>query len=241
MLFLHGFTQTSSSWKPIAGSLATDGYECLVVDLPGHGVSSAIRADLRSGADLLAPFGPAAFVGYSMGGRFALQTAITHPQAVTGLAVLGASPGIDDERERAARRAHDAQLAEQVEDTELEDFLRGWTTQALFGELQLGEDDLRARLNNTTDGLASSLRLAGTGSQLSLWQRLGELGMPVLTMAGADDHKFTAIGRDMVERIHETNVDARFVPIDGAAHAAHLQRPELVRAALSDFLRSLPR
>ena len=101
LVFLHGFTQTS---RRIAGSLAVDGYECVVVDLPGHGGSSHVRADLRTGADLIATFGPAVLIGYSMGGRFALQTAFTHPASVTALVTIGATPGIDDELERAARR-----------------------------------------------------------------------------------------------------------------------------------------
>lgn len=235
LVFLHGFTQTSQSWRRIAGSLAVDGYECVVVDLPGHGGSSHVRADLRTGADLIATFGPAVLIGYSMGGRFALQTAFTHPASVTALVTIGATPGIDDELERAARRTSDEQLALRLGDIGVEQFVREWTEQAIFGGHRLTDDDRDARLTNTPDGLASSLRLAGTGSQLSLWHRLAELTMPVLAIAGANDAKFVAIGRQIAASVP----DGRFAEISGAAHAAHLQRPELVRAAVTGLLQSL--
>ncbi len=237
LVFLHGFTHTAQSWTHIAGSLATEGYEAVLVDLPGHGRSAPVRADLRSGADLLATFGPAIYIGYSLGGRFALQTAFTHPTQVRALAVIGATPGIDDEAERAARRAADEHLARHIEDVGVAAFLPQWTAQALFGGHRLTDDDRDARLTNTVDGLASSLRLAGTGSQLSTWQRLAELTMPVLAMSGEEDAKFAAVARQIAGGVRQ----GRYVAIHGAAHAAHLQRPELVRSALSDWLRSLPR
>ena len=113
--------------------------------------------------------------------------------------------------------------------------MREWTEQAIFGGHRLTDDDRDARLTNTPDGLASSLRLAGTGSQLSLWHRLAELTMPVLAIAGANDAKFVAIGRQIAASVP----DGRFAEISGAEHAAHLQRPELVRAAVTGLLQSL--
>jgi len=40
LVFAHGFTQTSNSWKPIAEHFVANGYESVVVDLPGHGAST---------------------------------------------------------------------------------------------------------------------------------------------------------------------------------------------------------
>jgi len=78
--FCHGFTQTSSSWRPLAAQVARLGYECVVVDLPGHGGSATVRADLRMTADLLtATVGTASYVGYSLGGRLCLTTALAYP------------------------------------------------------------------------------------------------------------------------------------------------------------------
>lgn len=44
LVFLHGFTQTSNSWKPIAEHFVRSGHQCFVIDLPGHAESKIGRA-----------------------------------------------------------------------------------------------------------------------------------------------------------------------------------------------------
>ena len=51
------------------------------------------------------------------------------------------------------------------------------------------------RLRNTPAGLARALRGLGTGALPSLWDRLGELPMPVTLVVGERDEKFRAIAR----------------------------------------------
>ena len=102
--------------------------------------------------------------------------------------------------------------------------------QPLFGGLQLTPEQLQDRLRNTVDGLASSLRLAGTGAQGTLWPRLLELNMPVLAIAGADDTKFAAIAKQIADAVPE----GRMRLVDGAAHAAHLQQPERVAELIAE-------
>ena len=65
-----------------------------------------------------------------MGGRIALYTALTVP--VERLVLVGASPGIADPAERAARRVADDALADRIEGMEIEDFAREWGSQPLF-------------------------------------------------------------------------------------------------------------
>ena len=148
-------------------------------------------------------------------------------QQVRGLALISASPGIADDRDRAARRAADDKLADHIERIGVEAFLDDWLAQPLFAGLRLDDAQRADRLRNSANGLATSLRLAGTGAQDSLWSRLGELGMPVLAMAGEHDEKYVEIGR----RIGASVPDGRFEEIAGAGHAAHLQDPDRVSAA----------
>ena len=234
VVFLHGFTQTSYSWRPIAGLIASRGFESVIVDLPGHGGSAYVRADLRTGSDLLAPLGPAVFVGYSLGGRFALHTALAYPSTVRGLVLIGVNPGIDDELERARRRAADDVLAAELEHDGVDVFLERWVRLPLFGGLDLDPTERESRLTNSPAGLSSSLRLAGTGTQLSLWPRLVELNMPVIAVAGEADHKFVAIARQIADLVP----DAEAVEVIRAAHAAHLQQPEVITQLVLDLVRS---
>jgi 2-succinyl-6-hydroxy-2,4-cyclohexadiene-1-carboxylate synthase len=174
----------------------------------------------------------ATYVGYSLGGRAMLHAALMYPNLVQRLVVLGANPGIDDDDERAKRREADDALGLRMEEIGLEAFLREWVALPLFGGLALSPTEWQDRLRNTVEGLASSLRMAGTGAQGSLWPRLRELNMPVLAVAGADDTKFAAIA----EQIGTMAPRARAALVPAAAHAAHLQQPDAVIAAILRFI-----
>lgn len=238
LVFVHGFTQTGNSWKPVAERIHRDlGHQVTVVDLPGHGDSGHVRADLRRTADLLASAaGPATYVGYSLGGRVCLHLALAYPDMVKRMALLGAHPGIDDDDERFARRRSDEALADEIGEVGVPVFLRDWSALPLFGGFVLPEAEFADRCRNTAEGLATSLRLSGTGTQTALWSRLRELAMPVLTMAGDQDAKFTAIARQMADMVKE----GRFRPIHGAAHAAHLQQPDECTAVLEQWMADAP-
>ena len=233
LVLLHGFTQTRQSWRRTVAAL--DGrYRAVVPDLPGHGQMSERRpaslaatlAYLRALVDE-----PHLLAGYSMGGRIALHAALARPERVRRLVLLGASPGLADPAAREERRRADDALADRIEAIGVEAFAEEW------GRLPLWEgqpDRVRAaanadRLRNTPAGLADALRGLGTGALEPLWDRLGELPMPVVLIAGERDAKFRAIAEQMAERIP----DARVEVVTGAGHAAHLERPDLVAAAIT--------
>jgi 2-succinyl-6-hydroxy-2,4-cyclohexadiene-1-carboxylate synthase len=94
-------------------------------------------------------------------------------------------------------------------------------------------DDRSDRLQNTAMGLATSLRLTGTGAQDNLWDRLGELSMPVLVLAGERDAKFTDIGHRMVALIGD---NATYATVPNAGHAAHLEQPSAFLAVVRKWL-----
>ena len=233
LVLVHGFTQTGRSWGPVAADLSQD-HEVVSVDAPGHGGSSDVTADLLAGAELLGRAGgPAIYIGYSMGGRLALHLALARPDLVHGLVLIGATAGIEDEPERAARRAADEQLATELERDGVAQFLERWLAQPLFASLPPEAAGLDDRLRNTAAGLASSLRLAGTGTQQPLWDQLAELSMPVLVVAGERDDKFSAIGSRIAEAI---GPNTTFALVPGAGHACHLEQPDEFLPVLRGWL-----
>jgi 2-succinyl-6-hydroxy-2,4-cyclohexadiene-1-carboxylate synthase len=232
VVLLHGFTQTGASWEPVIRALGPR-YRALAPDLRGHGTASdrhpvsfdAVLADL----DSLVP--PAALLaGYSMGGRIALTYALTRPGRVAGLVLIGASPGLQDAAERAQRQAADEALARRVEQIGVPAFARAWGAQPLFaGQPPEVADAAHAdRLRHTPAGLAAALRGLGTGTMEPLWNRLGELRIPVTVAAGERDAKFVALAQRMAGALP----DARLVTIPGAGHAAQLEQPDAVAALL---------
>ena len=229
---LHGFTQTGRSWGTVAAALTALGHEVVTVDMPGHGGSDAVRADLPTSADLVtAASGRAVYVGYSMGGRVALHAALRTPALVCGLVLIGATAGIADEAERAERRAADELLAADLERDGLDMFLTRWLASPLFATLPSAAAGLDDRRANSVDGLAASLRLCGTGTQEPLWERLAAIVCPVAILAGAFDDKFRALGRQLAGSI---GPNATFSSVGDAGHAAHLERPDAVVAAISE-------
>jgi 2-succinyl-6-hydroxy-2,4-cyclohexadiene-1-carboxylate synthase len=239
VVLVHGFTQTSRSFDRLAGALSVH-REVVCVDLPGHGLSARQAvADLdEAGALLGETGGKATYVGYSLGGRTCLALALARPELVERLVVVGASAGIADETERARRKASDDALADEIEaggPEGLARFLERWLSGPLFAHLTPEQANLPARAWNTPEGLAASLRSCGTGAQRSYWDRLGELSMPVLVVAGERDERYSRIGEELARRIGS---NAELVVVPGAGHAVPFEAPEQFLALLEAFLRS---
>ena len=234
VVLVHGFTQTSASWKHMASRLRSD-HEVVSVDAPGHGGSGATRSDLTAGASLLVDVGGrAVYVGYSMGARLCLRAALDYPDAIGALVLIGATAGIDDPAERAQRRRCDNELAERIEAIGVEAFLHEWLAQPLFEGLPSDVDERASRLANTADGLASSLRLAGTGTMdPPWWHELAQITAPTAVVSGGLDHKFTALGHRLVDAI---GPNATMHQVVGAGHAAHLHDPGSVEQIVRQTL-----
>lgn len=233
IVLVHGFTQTRNCWGPIAPDLERD-HMVVRVDAPGHGMSSEVLAGLRGGGRLIADQGgEAVYLGYSMGGRYLIHLALANPELVRGLVLVGATAGIEDPAERAARAEADAATARRLRELGLLEFLRTWVAAPMFQGLPPEHQFLVERMENTVEGLENSLLQAGTGSQDPTWDKLARLDMPVLVMAGEADEKYATIGRRMVDEIGD-NATLAIVP--GAGHAAHLERSEEFLAALRSWL-----
>lgn len=245
LLLLHGFTGSAAAWEPFRKPWAR--FTRIAVDLLGHGGSPAppdpgrYRIE-RSVADVLAVLdrvgiARTAVLGYSMGGRVALRLALAAPERVAALVLESASPGIEDARERARRARSDHELAARLERDGLEAFVDYWEGLPLFAsQRRLPASERRAlrrqRLRNDPRGLANSLRGLGAGEEEPVLERLPELEMPVLLVAGALDAKYCNLAR----RMRDALPGARIEIVPAAGHAVHLERPRLFARLVADWL-----
>lgn len=230
LVLLHGFTQNRHCWGPVPELLArgsTQRREVALADAPGHGEAASLAWSLADAAapyaDALAGGRAAQWLGYSMGGRLALHIALARPETVRALVLVGASPGITDATARAERRAADEALANRLERIGTAAFVDEWLAQPLFAGLDATSSRREARLVNDPAGLASSLRLAGTGAQDPLWEALASITAPVLLVVGEHDAKFTGLAEAMQLRFGGS-CDLAVLP--GTGHACHLEAPE---------------
>lgn len=232
LVLLHGFTQTGRSWEPVLAELG-ERYRAFAPDLPGHGAMTERRpADPAGCVAYLRALRTRRFTlaGYSMGGRVALRAALDLPDRIERLVLVSAGPGIADQRERDERRRADEALAARIEQTELERFLDEWSAQPLLAGVPRGiaELDRRHRLRNTPAGLAAALRGLGPAVFEPMWDRLGDLAMPVTLVAGERDERYADIARRMADRIPS----AELVLVPDAGHPLPLERPAAVAEAI---------
>ncbi|MCB1031769.1 MAG: alpha/beta fold hydrolase [Acidimicrobiales bacterium] len=236
VLLAHGFTQTHASWAPVT-QLVEGRATVLSPDAPGHGEATNLHLNLEQSATRLAELigeRSAVVVGYSMGARTAIRLALDHPSSVSALLLIGGTAGIEDQTLRAQRRRSDEDLAMRIQLIGVERFLDEWMAQSLFDGLELVPEDLCARRNNSADGLASSLRLAGTGTmEPPWWDDLHRIEVPTVVMWGEHDTKFAALGKRMVSEIG-SNATSRCV--DNAGHAVHLQQPDVVAEVIVELI-----
>lgn len=246
LLLLHGFTGSAESWRDLAEALSP-AFDLAGIDLLGHGLSdcppdpSRYRME-RIVEDLVALLRkltdrPVHLVGYSMGGRIALQLALAHAEIVRSLVLESASPGIADPGERAARVRSDEALARMLESEGVEPFVSHWEQIPLFASQSRiaaeARERLRAdRLRRDACGLAQSLRGCGAGVAPAVVDRLHELTMPTLLVVGELDEKYRQLGETMAERIPR----AELVVVPEAGHTVHLEQPAAYAEAVRRFL-----
>jgi 2-succinyl-6-hydroxy-2,4-cyclohexadiene-1-carboxylate synthase len=241
LALLHGFTQTGRLWGRFGDHLA-DTYTLVAVDLPGHAGSDAVRADLPLSAGLVAETvraavgdEPCALIGYSLGARVALHVLTQSDLRVSRAALIGATGGIEDPEARAARRRIDESLADGLERSgDVDGFLESWLRRPLFEKLG-GAADRAERRRNSAAGLASSLRLCGTGTQEPLWDALPTIRCPVLGLAGTDDTRFAGHALRMARAV--PSGVASLVP--GGGHAVHLAQPDHTGRIVKHWLRAV--
>lgn len=233
LILVHGFTQTGRSWEPVQALLSPP-YAVLTPDLPGHGQRSEVHAGIEEAARLLGEEGGrGTYVGYSLGGRVALRLALDRPDLVERLVLVSASAGIEDDEDRAARRAADETLARAIEEEGVDAFLAEWLAQPLFSTLSPDHFGLESRRENTAGGLAAALRTLGQGSMEPLWMRLLDLRMPVLVVAGELDETYCLQAVHLGGWMGEV-ASLALIPLAG--HACHLEQPERFVKLLRTFL-----
>ena len=233
---VHGFTQTRASWRQSARSLVSTlpDTNCLLVDLPGHGQSSTVSADLAESARLLAVVGGRAmYVGYSLGARVVLQLMADQPDVVLAAVAVSGTAGIADDAERTIRASADDELARRIEAIGVAAFLREWLAQPLFASLSPAQAMVDERLTNTAAGLADSLRRCGQGRQRPLWNELSAFDRPCLAVAGARDLKYVELARRLAGVVRHGSL--AIIPECG--HSVNSECPAELAAEIANWYR----
>jgi 2-succinyl-6-hydroxy-2,4-cyclohexadiene-1-carboxylate synthase len=197
LVFLHGFLGNSADWESVCSYLPP--CHCIGVDLPGHG-SSPFSPTFE--------FDPPApkfhLIGYSMGGRLAMQYALRFPERIAQLIIASAHPGLLSVVEKEKRKESDAEWARLLLELPIDEFLRRWYDQPLFKNYK---PDFSMRRKQNIPDLAEALVHFSLANQLILHVK------NAIHIVGEKDTKFRAL-----------NPEAIIVLESG--HVIHLEKPE---------------
>lgn len=237
LVIAHGLFGSGRNWGVIARRLAED-RPVIAVDMRNHGdspfLASHSYADLAADlAEVIAAHGGRADVlGHSMGGKAAMQLALTQPDRVRRLIVADIAPvayGHSQNHLIAAMQAMD--LTGLVSRSEADQRLGQAITDPALRAFLLQSLDLRAdpvRWKFNLEVLKAEMD-AITGWPCTA----GRFDGPALFVTGALS--------DYVRPEHRAGIvaqfpQARFTELEGAGHWLHAERPREFEAALRDFL-----
>jgi len=235
---LHGFSLHGGMWAGFARHL---GEPVAAPDLPGHGRTTIAPVTMRTAVDalsqMLAGYDKPLLLGYSQGGRIALQVALNQPSLIGSLVLISTSPGLTG-RARRLREAADAGLASRIERIGLVRFIDEWLANPLVAPLRADPDardnDRELRLENSAAGVAAALRGLGQAAVADVTDRLPALPMPTTFLAGGLDDKYTDFARAMAKAM-----GARPVIVPGVGHNLVLEAPDAVAAVVKTVLAGL--
>lgn len=246
IIFLHGFTGSVNDWESIQSKIHNK-FTPIFIDLIGHGSSSSPINEEHYSAGSQIKFlyeiidflniDKLFLVGYSMGGRLALQFSLKFPTKVLGLILESTSFGIENGAERAKRVESDKSLAEKITGEGIEKFIDYWYSLPLFNSLKhLPAERFRelkqVRKKNDLNGLKNTLLRFSTGKMKYLIPESKKIRFKVLLIVGDLDKKFKESSKKVVEQI--PNSMLKIVPNTG--HNVHFEKPEVFLKLINEFI-----
>ena len=258
VVLLHGWAMHGGVFAPLVERLC-DRFQLHLVDLPGHGRSrdSAVVLEPDAVVDAVAQRVPEApWLGWSLGGMFALRAAATRPRSVPALVMLCSAPRFVRGPAAAAAPALSAEpqrhppgddsrygmspeifagfargLREDYRGT-LERFiaLEAFGSDDARGELRALRGEVFARGEPPAGALAQGLDLLQSIDQRAL---LPGLAVPSLWIAGRRDR---VVDQRAMRAAAARAPDAGFVQIEHGGHAPFLTHAGEVADAVAGFL-----
>ena len=198
---LHGAVGVAADWRGIAKRLAAATISSRAVDLwrflddaplPRGAFGKALNTD--AGGEVFRGSGRA-LLGYSLGARLALHALLEPGHPWQAAVLVSAHPGLEAAAERSARLEADSAWAARAFGGDWQEFLDAWNAQPLLGQTVIRDASASRSLVTRRREVARSFMDWSLGAQQPLWQRLAQITIPVLWVAGERDEKFLALAQ----------------------------------------------
>lgn len=210
IIFLHGFLGSHADWDPFVQAFSKT-HHCHAFDLPGHGSSPCVStkqlfSEIPRNSHL---------VGYSMGGRLALELFCNEPDSFNSLTLISTNPGL--ESETAEKITFEKEWINRFQTWPIKECVEMWYQNDLFVDFSIP----KRRYQQNGKGLAFALEEFSIVKRGSFWNDISQINKKVLWIFGENDIKYVAIGNRILQSsdCHVVN----FIP--GCSHAAHIDDP----------------
>jgi pimeloyl-ACP methyl ester carboxylesterase len=244
VLLVHAGVTDQRSWRHVVDALP--GHRCLTYDARGYGRTTYEPEDGWSPVDdavaVLDAYDVerAVVVACSMGGRTALDLALTRPGRVRGLVLIGTAitgapdlehlePGLEDVEERYDA-AYEAKDLDELNRLEAEIWLDGpFHPGRVVGPAR----DLFLEMNRIA---LEAPEPGDPRKDVDAWVSCGDVAVPTLVLIGEHDLAHThANAAHLAEHIP----GARLVDLPGVAHLPHLENDERTITEIAAFVSTL--
>jgi pimeloyl-ACP methyl ester carboxylesterase len=241
LVIAHGLFGSARNWGVVARNLA-QGRDVHVVDMRNHGTSP--RAPTQSYPEMAADLaevilslggGPDArfdLLGHSMGGKAAMQLALTHGDLLRRVVVGDIAPvAYDHDQSRHIQAMRGLDLTGLVSRSQADQRLQASVADPALRAFFLQSLDLKAsppvwRLN--LDVLEAEM------AKIIGWPDTeGQFPGPVLFLTGSESHYVLPEYRDKIRHLFPA---ARVAKLTGAGHWLHADRPREFEATVIAFL-----
>jgi 2-succinyl-6-hydroxy-2,4-cyclohexadiene-1-carboxylate synthase len=231
-VFLHGLGGSKEDWRKVTVSQPSILLN-IEEELNFLSTAKSIALQLQDLGE------PIFLVGYSMGGRIALQVSEFLPAGlVKGIVLISTGFGFSSLEEQKKRREIDEKWALLAEE-DPEGFWISWYKQEIFASFLLLEEReksswLQSRKQLSPKIIANQFRLLGQGTHadlLFLLEKRKKEGVPLLYLAGEKDKKYAELAKKM---------DTLGIPsalAKGAGHILPLEAPKFLVEKLESFLK----
>ena len=243
LVILHGLFGSGTNWRTVVRHLAQF-FTCYAVDLRNHGRSPHVFGMhyTELAADVLAwidrqRLHQICVIGHSMGGKTAMQLALTNPERISAMIVVDIAPIRSQQDYRPLlhhlinldlsgnRRADlDARLATTIADDRLRMFLlQSLRSTAAGFAWRIGLEQIQAGLDDILDFPLPTVNACYPG--------------PVLFVRGAASDYVPIEAMAAIRPLFPT---ARLQTLNDAGHWVHAEQPVAFISAVTAFLCALP-
>ncbi|MDC0548021.1 alpha/beta fold hydrolase [Opitutales bacterium] len=232
---LHGSLQTALVWKPIGNAIESEfgSVQVEAVNLYENEYESFgdWREQFYEKVEEQTKGEPSLLLGYSMGGRLAMNALVNNPAMWSGVIAVGADPGLISDDARSKQLQKDLEWARRFRTEDIQELLVEWDELPVFcGRSNCASREISELDSEKISRFFDVFSKARQGNMLPMLRKLKT--PPLLYISGCDDIKYTKIGQDLAA--HCMQVRHQIIP--NAGHRVPWESQDAFISEVSVFI-----